>query len=65
MSEYVTLIGAEDVRAAGHQIEQAADTMRNAAGELEVALQRESQRRDEFLDRLEQILRDDREQRGG
>lgn len=64
MSEYITLIGVEDVRAAGHRMERAAETMRNAASELEIALQRESQRRDEFLSRLEQILRDDREQRG-
>ena len=65
MSEYVTLIGAEDVRAAGHQIERAADTIRNSASELEVALHREAQRRDEFLDRLEDILKSDRAARAG
>ena len=65
MSEYVTLLGTEGVRAAGHQMERAADTMRNAAGELETALQREAQRRDEFLDRLEYILKTDAADRVG
>ena len=63
MSEYVTLLGAEDVRSAGHQMVSAADTMRNAAGEIEMSLQREAQSRTEFLCELERILREDREQR--
>ncbi len=63
MTEYVTLIGTEHVRSAGHQMERAATEMQSAAGYIETALQRHAQRTDEALDRLEEILRHDREQR--
>ncbi len=63
MNEYVTLIGAENVSSAGHQMQHAATEMTSAAGFIEQALQRHAQRIDEALDRFEWILRDDREQR--
>lgn len=39
MSEYHHLIGAEDVRAGGHAIERAADSIQNTASTMEWALQ--------------------------
>lgn len=64
MNEYVTLLGAEDVRSAGHQMERAATDMQSAAGSIETTLQRHAIRTHNALDRLEEILRHDREQRG-
>lgn len=65
MNEYVTLLGAEDVKSAGHSISSAADTIRSAGGDLEMSIHRCRELGHELLDRLEQILRDDRERRAG
>ncbi len=65
MNEYVTLLGADDVKSAGHNISSAADTIRSAAGDLEMSVHRCRELGHELLDRLEGILREDREQRRG
>lgn len=49
MREYITLMGAEDVERAGHNMADAADTMRNAAMSIEDSLQR-------FMDRFEAAI---------
>ncbi len=38
MSDYIHLIGAEDVRSGGHATERGGDAMRNAASTMEDAL---------------------------
>lgn len=40
MAEYMTLMGAEDVRAAGNRMSSAAEEMRRAAGQIDEALRR-------------------------
>jgi hypothetical protein len=40
MTEYIHLIGADDVRSAGHTISSAAQDMKRAAGEIGYALER-------------------------
>ncbi len=65
MNEYVTLLGTNDVKSAGHNISSAAETIRTAAGDLEMSIQRYRELGHELLDRLEHILRDDRERRAG
>lgn len=56
MTEYVTLIGAEDVSRAGHNMASAADTMNRAAGNLDDALRRHQRFMDDWLQRFEQVL---------
>jgi hypothetical protein len=56
MSEYVTLLGAEDVARAGHNISAAADTMRSAAGTMEEAVRQGKIHSDDFLDRFEGLV---------
>lgn len=56
MAEYVTLMGADDVRNAGHRMSGAADTMRSAAGNIDDALRRHQQFMDDWLQRFEAAI---------
>ena len=63
MGEYVTLIGAEDVRSAASSMRDSAETMRQAASTIDYANQQLRQRMDSFhfemselVDRLEKVL---------
>lgn len=56
MNSYVTLMGAEDVRAAGNRIASAADDMRNAASNVDSALERHQRFLDNWLQRFEAAL---------
>jgi len=57
MAEYITLLGAEDVRRAASIMQQAADTMVSAASQMETSLHFHRQYLDEWLMRLEQALK--------
>lgn len=54
--EYVTLMGAEDVRAAGNRMAAAADTMRSAASSIDDSLTRHQNFLDQWLARLEAVM---------
>lgn len=56
MSEYVTLLGAEDVRHAGNAMRSAADDMRNAASTIDTALFQQRQFMDDWLQRFEAAI---------
>jgi len=47
MSDYMTLMGAEDVSRAGRQIAEAAESIRRAAGEIDEVSRRFFQQLDE------------------
>lgn len=53
----VYLIGAEDVRSAGSTISSAASTMQRAASQMDEALRIHRQYLDEWLHRLEEVLK--------
>lgn len=53
MSEYVTLIGAEDVRRAGAAMQDAASSMQSTIGSLDQSLTLHRQYMDEWLSRFE------------
>lgn len=57
MSGYTTLLGAEDVSRAGRNMITAAEEMKRAAAALEDSLFRQRQFMDDWLCRLEAILR--------
>lgn len=68
MADYITLMGAEDVRAAGRSISSAADDMRNAAGTIDSAMRDHRIALSDFLfefnqsiDRLEAVLKKGKE----
>lgn len=56
MADYVTLVGAEDVRAAGNRIASAASEMNGAAGSIEGALRQHQMFLDGWLMRFEIAL---------
>ena len=56
MSEYIHLIDAEDVRAAGHQMASAADDMNRAAGNFESLFERHYRFMDDWLQRFESAI---------
>ena len=56
MSNYITLLGAEQVQNAAYSIKEAANTMTRAADCIDGALQRNRIFLDEWLQRLEAIL---------
>ena len=58
MSEYIHLIGAEDVRSAGHNMASAASDMNRAASNFESVFERHQRFMDDWLQRLENILED-------
>ncbi len=55
MSDYTTLLGAEDVLRAGSTIQSAADEMRRTQGYLDETLNRFAMRMEELVTRLEAI----------
>ena len=56
MSNYVTLVGAEDVSRAASTMRSAADTMVSAASTIDFAHQQQRQFLDDWLMRFEQVL---------
>jgi Sec-independent protein translocase protein TatA len=57
---YVTLMGAEEVSAAGRSMQSAATEMRNAAATISDALYQHQQFMTDWLARLEQALQESR-----
>lgn len=57
MSEFVYLVGAEEVTRAGHAMEQAAREMNGAATCIADALARHERFLDEWLDHMESVLK--------
>lgn len=53
MSDYITLLGAEDVRSAGHTMTRAAETMSNAASTIDGAMERQRHFLEDWLARFE------------
>ena len=58
MVEFITLLGADDVRQAGSARKSAACEMRNAAASIEDSLQRHKQFLDDWLCRLEAVMKE-------
>ena len=56
MSDYVTLMGAEDVRAGGNAAERGGDAMRSAAGTIESALQQHSRSMDQWMYEFRELV---------
>lgn len=56
MADYVTLIGADDVRSAGNTISRAADEMRSAASAIDFAFERHQRFLDDWLQRFEAAI---------
>lgn len=56
MPDYVTLMGAEEVRRAAHEMTSAASAMQAAASSIEWSLQRHRQFLDNWLSQLEQVM---------
>lgn len=60
MSEYVHLLGAEDVRRAGHEMRQAAEEIKRAASAIEESVRLQQRLMDDWLERFQAVL-----ERGG
>lgn len=58
MTDFINLLGADDVRAAGSKIQGAASDMNRAAGSIEDSLHRHRLFLDDFLARLECMLKE-------
>lgn len=58
MSQYVTLLGAEEVSRAASRMQSAADDMRAAASNLDSILERQQRFMDDWLVRLNGTLAD-------
>ncbi len=58
MSEYIHLIGAEDVRSAGHQIASTASDINRAASNFESVFESHQRFIDDSLQRFQIILED-------
>ena len=56
MSDYITLLGAEDVSRAGHNMQGAAERMSSVVSNLEGVLERHERWMDDWLMRLEQVF---------
>lgn len=56
MGEYIHLIGAEDVRSAGHQMASAADGMNRAASNFESVFSQHQRFMDDWLQRFESAI---------
>ena len=64
MTEYIHLIGTEDIARAGHNMQSAAGEMAGAASSIEDSMGRHRQFMDDWLDRLEQVLKQNNTQGG-
>jgi hypothetical protein len=56
MADYVTLLGAEQVQSAGHNMKDAADSMLRAAGIFDRTLHEHRMFMEDWLARFEQVL---------
>ena len=56
MSEYVHLVGADDVKSAGFAMQRAADDMKCAASSIEDSLCRHCQKMDAWLERFAALI---------
>lgn len=56
MTDTMLLLGVEDMRAAGRQMQSAAEQMNHAAHEIEDSLDRHRRWMDEWLSRFEQAV---------
>jgi hypothetical protein len=61
VSEYITLLGAEQIQDAANRINEAAETIRQAAGSLDDTFRQHRCFMDDWLDRLRAMF-DEREQ---
>ena len=61
MGDFVTLMGAEDVQRAGHRMAQASGEMQSAANTISSELHRMRLFLDDWLIRLEAILKEENE----
>jgi hypothetical protein len=57
MTEYVTLIGTEEVRAAGNRMGSAAEQMSRSANQIDDALRRHQQFLEDWLYRFEAAIK--------
>lgn len=57
MSDYITLLGSEDVARAARQMDEAADTMRRAANTIDEAISRLALLLDEHANRIEAAIK--------
>lgn len=64
MSEYIHLVGAETVQHAANSMGSAAETMKRAAGEIDDTFQRQRMWLEDWLQRFENVLIEDRHKRG-
>ena len=64
MGNYITLIGADTVGQAGREMQRAAEDMITAANRVEESILKLARVNEEFLDRLERLLIEDRQKRG-
>lgn len=56
MADYVTLMGADDVRSAGYAMRSAADDMRSAASSIDTTFDRHQRFLDDWLQRFETAI---------
>lgn len=56
MADYITLLGAEDVRRAASQMSEAASTIQNAVSNITYALEQHQRFMDDWLSRQQAIL---------
>ena len=62
MGEYITLLGADDVKSAGSRMAAAANEMQRAAASFEDTLFRHRQFMDDWLARLEFLMAERKEE---
>ena len=58
MSEYVTLLGAEQVQSAANSMRNAAEEMHRAANTIDAALQQHRMFMEEWISRFERALQE-------
>lgn len=58
MSQYMTLLGSEQVQSAANSMRNAAEEMNRAANTIDTALQQHRIFMDEWLSRLESVLKE-------
>ena len=56
MSEYVTLMGSEDVSRAGYAMKSAAEEMKHAASSFDQSCREQRQFMEDWLTRFEQVM---------